>query len=678
MAYYIAAVNIENAYHDATPDPDDGIGKEKYTPFDGIVLTDTFQLGETDENQKLFSEMFPQNSERVAKQKKAPLRVIMGNPPYSRGQEDANDNAQNQNYPKLESRISETYAVGSNATLSRDLYNSYIKAFRWSSDRLKNKEGGIIAFITGSGWIDKGGYTGFRKSLEKEFSSIYVVNLRGDIRGKAKETAKREGQNVFDIMTGVSITILVKKPNTSPKAKIHFYNLDDYMNRVEKLKFLKDSKSCNNIDFTNISPNDKGDWINQRTDVFESLIPLDPNKNFDPKSKSIFLMNGVGSASAREPWVYNFSKNSLAENMQATISFYNIQRKTYQSQKDKKVEDIVDAYPEKISWSRSLRKDISNNIEHKFEINEIILGQYRPFTTVPLYYHKPFIESPGLGKQVFPNSKIENLLITLPGKGNRKDFVSLMTKYLPDYNNYDGGCKYFPLYYYEERKKNSPTLFDAAGENEFIRRDGVSDFILERAKKQYGKNVGKEDIFYYVYGILHSPDYRAAFSNDLKKMLPRIPLVDDVRDFWKFSKAGRQLAELHINYENVPAYDGVEVTGANTEFYRVEKMRFPKKDQKDKIIFNSKILISNIPEKAYEYVVNGKSAIEWIMERYQITTHKDSGIKNDPNDWAAEVGNPRYILDLLLSIINVSVQTVDIVNSLPKLEFESDDYHRNI
>lgn len=678
LAYYIAAVNIENAYHDATPDPDDGIGKEKYTPFDGIVLTDTFQLGETDENQKLFSEMFPQNSERVAKQKKAPLRVIMGNPPYSRGQEDANDNAQNQNYPKLESRISETYAVGSNATLSRDLYNSYIKAFRWSSDRLKNKEGGIIAFITGSGWIDKGGYTGFRKSLEKEFSSIYVVNLRGDIRGKAKETAKREGQNVFDIMTGVSITILVKKPNTSPKAKIHFYNLDDYMNRVEKLKFLKDSKSCNNIDFTNISPNDKGDWINQRTDVFESLIPLDPNKNFDPKSKSIFLMNGVGSASAREPWVYNFSKNSLAENMQATISFYNIQRKTYQSQKDKKVEDIVDAYPEKISWSRSLRKDISNNIEHKFEINEIILGQYRPFTTVPLYYHKPFIESPGLGKQVFPNSKIENLLITLPGKGNRKDFVSLMTKYLPDYNNYDGGCKYFPLYYYEERKKNSPTLFDAAGENEFIRRDGVSDFILERAKKQYGKNVGKEDIFYYVYGILHSPDYRAAFSNDLKKMLPRIPLVDDVRDFWKFSKAGRQLAELHINYENVPAYDGVEVTGANTEFYRVEKMRFPKKDQKDKIIFNSKILISNIPEKAYEYVVNGKSAIEWIMERYAVTINKESGIKNDPNDWAAEIGNPRYILDLLLSIINVSVQTVDIVNSLPKLKFESDDYQRNI
>lgn len=231
--------------------------------------------------------------------------------------------------------------------------------------------------------------------------------------------------------------------------------------------------------------------------------------------------------------------------------------------------------------------------------------------------------------------------------------------------------QYFPLYHFEERAKNSPSLFDATGDSEYIRRDGVSDFILERAKKVYGKNVGKEDIFYYVYGILHSPDYRTAFANDLKKMLPRIPLVEDVRDFWKFSKAGRQLAELHIEYENVPPYPDVKVTGEDSGYFKVQKMRFPKKGQKDTIIFNSKITVSNIPDKAYEYVVNGKSAIEWIMERYQVTVDKKSQIKNDPNDWAAEVGNPRYILDLLLSIINVSVQTVDIVNQLPKLDFSS-------
>lgn len=213
--------------------------------------------------------------------------------------------------------------------------------------------------------------------------------------------------------------------------------------------------------------------------------------------------------------------------------------------------------------------------------------------------------------------------------------------------------------------KHSP-----AGESEYIRRDGISDFILERAQKVYGKNVSKEDIFYYVYGILHSPDYRTTFANDLKKMLPRIPLVEDVRDFWKFSKAGRKLADLHINYEDVLPYDGIKVIGESSGNFQVQKMRFPKKGQRDTIIYNSRIVISHIPEKAYEYIVNGKSAIEWIMERYQVKTDKASGIINDPNDWADEVGNPRYILDLLLSIINVSVQTVEIVEDLPKMHFD--------
>ena len=269
----------------------------------------------------------------------------------------------------------------------------------------------------------------------------------------------------------------------------------------------------------------------------------------------------------------------------------------------------------------------------------------------------------------FPGKTAYNIVICVSPSSS--DGLSLLITNCIANLHFNGDTQSFPLYYYEERQKSSPTLFDAGSENEFIRRDGVSDFILERAQKLYGNRVTKEDIFYYVYGILHSPEYRTRFANDLKKMLPRIPLVDEPREFWLFSKAGRELAELHINYESVPPYKGVTVTGAEKGLFNVDKMRFPKKGEKETIIYNSYITISNIPDQAYEYVVNGKSAIEWIIERYQITTHKESGITNDPNDWAKEVSNPRYILDLLLSVINVSVKTVGIVEGLPELRFEA-------
>ena len=355
------------------------------------------------------------------------------------------------------------------------------------------------------------------------------------------------------------------------------------------------------------------------------------------------------------------------------ISFYNEQQNSFRSAKAEnqnlEIENFIDSDAKKISWTRALRKDASNGIEHKFQINDFITGTYRPFTKQKIYFYKSFIESPGLNTKLFPNQNLKNLAICLTGMGASKDFSIILTDSIPDVQVIMNG-QVFPLYYYEENNHAQKGLFDTGDKSDYIRRDGVSDFILERAKKQYGKNVSKEDIFYYVYGFLHCPEYREMFANDLKKMLPRLPLVEDVKDFWKFSNEGRKLAELHINYETVPAYDGVVLKGAESEFYTVEKMRFPKKDQKDTIIYNSRISISNIPAEAYEYVVNGKSAIEWIMERYAVTTHKDSGIKNDPNDWATEVENPRYILDLVLSIINVSVQTVEIVKRLPKVKFE--------
>lgn len=669
LAYYIATINIENAFHDATEDPDDGIGKDKYIPFDGIVLTDTFQLGESDNGEKMFSEMFPQNSERVAKQKKAPLRVIIGNPPYSIGQKSANDNAQNESYPILDGKIAATYAKKSNAGLNKSLYDAYIKAFRWSSDRLDPVNGGIICFVSNGAWLDGNSTDGFRKSLEEEFDTIYVFNLRGNQRTSG-ETSRKEGGKIFGSgsRTPISVTLLVKNPNSKEeKATIHYHDIGDYLSREEKLSIINKFGSIGNkgIDWKKIVPNEHGDWISMRNDAFDTFIQLSPEKNFDPNSKSFFNAQSLGTLTARDAWVSNFSKKQLSVNIKKTIDHYNEQRLLLNTGKIKEPK----ADSRKGSWSQIWLDLVKKNYVLNEEKNEYRLSHYRPFVKTHSYFGKDLNARRYQLPKLFPTNEYSNIAIITTGVGAGKPFSVLPVNNIPNYDFIEkSNC--FPLHFYEENNQAQKGLFDEGNENEYIRRDGVSDFILDQATKQYGKNVSKEDIFYYVYGFLHSPEYRKTFANDLKKMLPRLPLVDDVKDFWAFSNAGRKLAELHLNYESVSAFEGVTITGNDSGSYKVEKMRFPKKGQKDTIIYNSKISISNIPEEAYEYVVNGKSAIEWIMERYAITTHKDSGITNDPNDWADEVGNPRYILDLLLSIINVSVQTVEIVKGLPKVKFD--------
>jgi len=684
LAYYIAAVNIENAYHDNMPAPNvyevkkNGKSKKKqeYVPFEGICLTDTFQLGEENENYKISSEMFPHNSERIEKLKKTPLTVIYGNPPYSVGQKSANDNAQNQKYESLDEKIANTYAKGSSAGLSKSLYDPYIKAFRWSTDRLDPKHGGIVCFVSNGAWLDGNSTDGFRKCLEKEFSSIYVFNLRGNARTSG-ELRQKEAGNVFGggSRTPIAITLLIKNPEQkNGKASIQYKDIGDYHNREEKLDIVKKLASAGNeaMLWKSLNPNEHGDWISQRNDLFETFIPLEPEKDYFSKSQTFFLSNSSGLATSRDAWCYNFSKDSVSQNIKRSLDFFNKQSKEFAIRKQinssLKAEDFIDLDSTKISWDRQQKKDVEKSKQYTFDNKSIVQGVYRPYHKQWVYFNRQFNNCVYQLPKLFPDKAQSNLTIIVTGIGASKDFSALISSMLPNYHSLDTDVC-FPLYYYEKREKQSHGMFDEDGDSEYIRRDGVSDFILDRARKQYGKNVTKEDIFYYVYGFLHSPEYRKTFANDLKKMLPRLPLVEDVRDFWKFSKAGRALAELHINYESVPPYKGVKVTGAESKFYTVEKMRFPSKDRKDSILYNSRITIENIPAKAYEYVVNGKSAIEWIMERYQITTHKESGIRNDPNDWAKEVGNPRYILDLLLSIINVSVQTVDIVNGLPRVKF---------
>ncbi|WP_415965680.1 type ISP restriction/modification enzyme, partial [Desulfovibrio piger] len=656
LAYYIASINIENAYHATQGE------NTAYTPFNGICLTDTFQLGETADTNRLYTPALQQNSERVQAQQKSPIQVIIGNPPYSVGQKSANDDAKNQSYPRLEQRIASTYAAQSSATLQRNIYDSYIKAFRWASDRL-SKQGGIIGFVSNGSWLDGNAMDGFRKCLEDEFSAAYVFNLRGNQRTSG-ETSRREGGKIFGSgsRTPIAITVLVKKPGHQGKAFIQYHDIGDYLRREEKLAIIAQKRSIldSSMEWTQLHPNAHGDWLNQRNDIFSSFIPLGDKKS---KRNIQTFFNPVysnGLVTNRDAWCYNFSHKKLENNIRYTINYYN---------------EIVTSFTErplldikKISWTRAFQNDFQKKRKKEFNSSAIRQALYRPFCKQNIYFSIELNEIVSQMPKLFPSLEVKNIVICVPGIGNTKDFSVHIIDIIRDLDTY-GGVQCFPLYYYEKRSVYHPTLFDT-GNEEYTRKDGITNFILERCRESYGPKVTKEDIFYYVYGLLHSPDYRKAFAADLKKMLPRIPLVEKPADFWAFSKAGRALADLHLNYETQPACGEVVVVGAEQGNFHVEKMRFPDKKDKSVIEFNPWIKLTNIPLEAYGYVVNGRSAIEWVMERYQIKTDKASGITNDPNDWAQEQGKPRYILDLLLSVITVSLETMKIVEKLPILSIK--------
>ena len=672
LAYYIADVNIESVYHDI-------MKPEKYLQYDGICLTDTFQLNEHGDND-IFSQLFPENSDRVLKQKKSPVRVIIGNPPYSVGQKKAEDNTKNLSYPVLDSRIAKSYAANTNATNKNSLYDSYIKAFRWASDRIAQmKEGGIVAFISNGSWIDGNAQDGMRQCLQDEFTSVYVLNLRGNQRTSG-ELSRKEGGKIFGSgsRTPIAITILVKNPNNDKKkAEIHYHDIGDYLTREQKLEMVKNFRSVNGVDWKTLEPNEKNDWINMRDDYFDSLIPLFSNKKFDKKAHSYFNMYSLGIVTAKDQFLFSYSLNELKSTVEKLISYYNSEidnKKENPDYKYKKNEQVI-------VWTDSFAKSFSDNRKFTYDIESFVCCNYRPFHKQNFYYRKEVIERTYQQTKIFPPyCDFENKIICVPSAGGKKDFSSIITCAITD-RGYNNGTQCLPLYWYEKNEATQLSLFDSYGNNgKYIRHDGITDWILKEVQKRYHtKSITKEMIFYYVYGILHSEDYRKRFASDLKKSLPRIPLVDDVNVFMDFYNAGVQLARLHLNYETIPPCPGVKVEGEKPltetnddyDYYKiVDKMRFRSKQDKSTILYNGHIVVSGIPEKAYEYVVNGKSAIDWIVERYCVSIDKKSLIKNDCNDWSREHKKPRYILDLLLSVINVSVQTVDIVKGLPKLKFD--------
>jgi predicted helicase len=663
LAYYIAAINIEESYHYLTGNV--------YQPFNGIVLTDTFQMFEN--AGYLLESIFPENNQRVINQKQRNITVIIGNPPYSAGQTSENDGNKNLKYENLDQKIANSYAKYSTATLKNSLYDSYIRAIRWASDRVKDK--GVICFITNGKFIDSNVADGLRKSLVDEFSHLYVFNLRGFIRGKSGNDAKKEGQNIFNIMTGVAITVMVKNPDYEKKSKLFYHDIGDYLSREQKLDIIKNFGDISTIKWQEITPNENYDWINQRHDDFESFISLGDKK--DATSKTIFDVYSSGVKTNRDNWVYNFSQESVIDNMMRMIDFYNQQVEDFKNhlkgqtltnaeQRKKQVENFIDTDPKKISWTRELKEDCGKLKIHLFNEDEVTKGMYRPFCKQAYYFNRYLNNCVYQIPKIFPNQNLENLAICVTGIGSRKSFSVLMVNKLPDLEIVEKS-QCFPLYTYEKQSELG-SLFATATTEQYTKKENIPDSILKEYQQKYqDKTITKSDIFYYIYGVLHSPEYKQRFASDLKKMLPRIPFT---ADFWTFSQAGRELGYYHLNYETIEPYELEEFKKdlyLDDKDYQVEKMVFGKnKNGIDKtiIIYNSKLTLSQIPLEAYEYIVNGKSALEWIMERYKVTKDKDSGIINDPNHWSE---NPRYIVDLVKRIVRVSLETVRIVKSLPAL-----------
>ncbi|WP_273782638.1 type ISP restriction/modification enzyme [Bartonella sp. ML69XJBT] len=691
LAYYIAAINIETTYH--------GLMGGDYVPFEGICLTDTFQLYEQDKD--LISDLLVDNSTRRSRQKELDIRVIVGNPPYSSGQKSANDNAQNIGYPKLDCRIRETYAAQSKASNVNGLYDSYIRAIRWASDRIKDY--GVIGFVTNSGFINGYSADSLRKELSKEFSNIYVLNLRGDIRKNMMSKGRaQEGQNVFGSgsMTGIAVTLFVKNPNVSKSCKIYYYDIGDNLTTKEKLSELKRLGSVGGIkrarSWQMITPDEHGDWLDQRNSDFEKFLALGDKKS---SNKKLFKTFSCGIKTNRDAWAHNSSREALANNMSNMITFYNGEVERFDAaylHYDRKtrigaVDDFVNTDAKKISWSRGLKQQLVRG--KVFELKETYLTQssYRPFTRQWLYYNRAFNEMIYQMPRIFPLEKaFGNSVIQVTGVGASSGFSVLMTKSLPNLDAMEKG-QCFPRYVYEntefleDKEEDQVHLFaNFAEESKKVgleRRDALTDEGLAYFKAAYpGEVITKDDLFYYVYGILHSEDYRVRYAHNLSKELPRIPTVKKVEDFWAFVSAGRKLGALHMNYEEVEPYSVTYKQGDPStwmisdaeSFYRVEAMKFAGKRgaiDKSSVIYNAHITMHNIPLEAYDYIVNGRPALEWVMERQVVKTDKASGIVNDANRYAVEtVGNPAYPLELFQRVITVSLETMKIVRSLPKLE----------
>ncbi len=639
MPYYIAALNIEHAYYELTGN---------YEPFEGLCFVDTLDMAEGRQTQMSF--MTKENTERVERQRKAPITVIIGNPPYNVGQLNENDNNKNREYEVIDQRIRETYAKDSKATNKNALWDAYVKFFRWATDRIGDRDG-IVAFISNNGFLRGIAFDGFRHHLLNDFDLIYHFDFKGNARTSG-ERRRREAGNIFhdQIRCGVGITLLIRNSN-SKKKSIRYHVVEDYWRSAKKLEYLDFFDSIEKIEWEQLSPNKKYEWLYSKSDAqFETFMPLGTKEGKaadDEDVESIFKLYSGGVKTNRDAIVYDFNRERLEERIKKFIDSYNSEVDRWKrAPKNANIDDFVDY--DKVKWSSSLKSNLKRLYYTKFHKDRLKYSIYRPFTTMYLYYDNVLNERTYKMKYIFPlkNESDANRIISVPGIGNRAEWTALASNRVVNLTlTAIDGFQCFPFYVYDEDGSN--------------RRENITAWALEQFRTQYkDKEIGKWDIFHYVYGLLHHPKYRKKYADCLRRELPRVPFAPD---FWAFSNAGRELSDLHLNYEQAEEYELKWIIDEDLPLsYRVEdKMRLNK--DKTKLKVNDSLTLAGIPKKAFEYRLGNRSALEWVIDQYRVKTDKRTGITSDPN----RDDDPEYIVRLVGQVITVSLKTVDIVNSLP-------------
>ena len=643
LPYYIASMNIEHEFYEATG---------RYQPFKGICLVDTFELAEDSHyyEASLFTE---ENTRRVEEQKETPMFVIIGNPPYNAKQVNDSDNNRNRKYPTMDARVADTYAKDSKATLKNQLSDPYVKAIRWASDRIG--EEGVVAFVTNNSFLDGVAFDGMRKHLEQDFTKIYHVDLKGNARTSG-ERRRKEGGNIFDdqIRVGIGISFFIRKAGTkSERAKVWIYSIDDYLKARDKQEILTQFGDYTNVPMKQAAIDAKHTWLTKGLHPeFETFVPMGTKETKAARGKVvgvIFKTYSNGVKTNRDAWVYNYNRNTLAENMSGMIDTYNehVFKWERRVDRDANINDFVVYDDTKIKWDRELRQHLKQARSVEYTEDKVRNSLYRPFTKSNLYFDRVMNNCVYVLPTIFPipETEAENRAICLTAVGNKKTFHCLMTQQIVDLH-LTGDSQCFPFYTYDE---------DGRG-----RRENITDWALAQFREHYGdESIGKWDIFHYVYALLHHPDYRERYQANLKRDLPRLPYTPD---FWGFAKAGERLGKIHIGYEEVEEYPLAFIeTPEKPLNWRVEKMRLSK--DKTGIKYNDFLNLGGVPAKVFDYRLGNRSALEWVIDQYRVKTDQRSGLRNDPN----RPDDPEYIVRLIGKVIAVSLKTVEIVEGLPVL-----------